>query len=335
MSISTKAHAKITGYDELAEALRRVANEEREHPKNRITASKVTSEHFVDSALSGEAFPDDVVTGLEASERAERNSELRKRMLKTARETLLRSQIEAVQDHSDSALSYLHNELQEVVAKVRKSSRAMKGPADAGSVLDRNDPEETNAWHDLAKLVATYKELRHVQLTIVRPCVESGDIHKLYQVGLIRNSLDNSEFWQKKRSESYSTRARDDRDQHVANYNNWLDEYPRAMYPYKREFVPVASDQEKAYLIHICTELDLWVPTVSQLLISWDAAHLAVQPVSSWSISATEDARDNYYKITESTPVSEFTRSTSGRKAQPAAQKRPSFGDAAMRALIS
>ncbi|MHA7154244.1 hypothetical protein [Arthrobacter sp. TMN-50] len=336
MSISSKAHAKIKGYEDASDAIARVTEELREHQKRSPkVAVVITAEHFVDSAMSGEAFPDDVVSGQESLDRARRNFALRRDMLDRARKALFHQQVEAVQDHSDAALVFLHNELQKVVAKVGKCSSAMKGALDAASVLERDDPEERRAWHDLAKLVATYKELRGVQLSIVRACVESGDIHKLYEVGLIRNSLDHSEFWQKKRSESYTTRARDGQDGHVGNYNKWLDEYPRAMYPYKANVMPVASDQEKAYLIHVCTELDLWVPTVGQLLTSWEAAHLAVQPVDSWSISATEDARDKYYKITESTPTTEFTRSTSGRKAQPPAQKKPSFGDAARRALMS
>lgn len=287
---------------------------------------------FTDIALNGDDFPADVISAELERQRLVHNQVARDKMLKSAKKELERLRAESVQAHSDKIFEFLGSELTSLVDEVVEIAEVLGALRDGQRILDHGSDEQISLWRDAKNLVTRYKEIREVQFSTYRQCVESADVHKFYSVGLLRNSLDYSDYWVKQRSEAYMTRASNDQDQGVVNYNDWLTTPSDKTTPYKREILPVGINEHVTFLLDLCLNHELWVPTVNQLLAAWEAANSTAQPVSYDRIKGMEESRDQYYEVTETTPAVAFTSiGTDGYRKI----KRPSLGESYMKLIGS
>lgn len=332
MSITAKAYARIPGYDELTQAINLVGEEEKNHLKNHWEGDVTTTQRFVDIALSGGSFPKDILEGTEAKDRWIRNHNLRKATLKNTREELQRRRSAAVRDNSDAALTHLNGVLARIAARGRELADILGTCTDADSVLNAKDDAKTAAWERVVLLVGQYKEVRSVQGAITRECIEQSDAHFLPEVGYYLNSLDTSGFFHRRRSDSYSSAMREDQDEHVRHYNEWLSEFAPARYPFSKSPLPSTNNGEKAFLLYVCKELDPWVPTVRELLTAGQAAFEASMPVDYTRLQGMEDARDEYYEVTRAQPATPYTRSSGPRKKR--VKPKRDFRESAINALF-
>lgn len=323
-NIRSAAYALLGDYDQLATAHDRVTQELR---ANR-SVSPVVEVDFVDLALSGEDFPQDVTSASEARDRAIRNQVARDSKLKAAKKEIERLQGEAVQDHADKALTCLDGELQALVAEVVETADVLGTLGGVQTILERGSSDQIKKWRQSKNLVERYKDIRDTQLSITRQCVDATQSSHVYEVGFLRNSLDHAAFWQVQRAQAYTTRAAQDNDESVSGYNNWLTAFTPAAYPHKRSVFPVADDQDIAYLLDVCTNHELWVPSIGQLTAAWDSANSTAQPISFDRLQGTEEARDRYYEVTGATPATKYTNGGRGGYRKIA---RPSFKDSYVR----
>lgn len=297
-TITSTALSLIAGHDDLTTAIENVTSEQ--SASNRPVQS-VALPDFTELALAGEPFPEDVTSAEEERLRALRNQSAKGALLKTAKKELERRRTEAVRQGSDKALAYLDDELESLVSDVVDIADELGSLGNVQHILEKGTSAQIKAYREVKTLVDRYAGIRDAQIAITRQCVEPTQVRFIYEVGFLRNSLDDSEFWQGQRKSAYTTRASQDSYEHVVRYNDWLTPYLPAQYPYKRAVMPVTPDQYIAYLLDLCTNHELWVPSVSELLSAWEAANSAAQPVSYDRLKGMEESRQQYYAITKST----------------------------------
>lgn len=303
MTTRSKAFSKIRDYDRYAAAIEKTSDElklKAPLPKGDVIDS------LVDDALSDAPFPQDVISGWEERERIKRNTTERERLLKGAKKQLMRMQREAVQDGADAGLSYLSSELGKLVKDVHAVAGKLSSAPDAEAVIRSGDPQQFEAWNHVDLLIARYGEIRNTQKDIVAMALGGEEAHKFFEVALFRNSLDVSPYWQELRRRGFSNPLSSYSDQAVSDYNKWLVAYAEFPFPYKGIW---PTGDRKSYLLHICTTTDLWVPSIREINAAHEAARVAVLPVDMSKVQGAEEARDRFYKVTGSTPVSKYTRS--------------------------
>ncbi|MDJ0315066.1 hypothetical protein [Arthrobacter sp. H35-D1] len=303
-TITNSAYSLLGDHDALTTALDSITRESRTNNQSVPPAVEID---FVDLALAGEPFPLDVTSAGDDRLRAIHNIQIRGEKLKAAKAQVERLRTEAVQDHADKALAYLDHELQELISEVVDTADSLGSLSDVQRILEAGTSEQIKAWRNTTKLVERYIEIRSAQVTITRQCLDAGQLNFIYEAGFLRNSLDDSAFWNDQRSQAYTPRAAHDQDDHVVRYNNWLTNCESAKYPHKREVMPVSNDQHIAYLLDVCTNSQLWVPSIGKLLAAWNAANSAAQPVSFDRLKGMEESRNQYYEITGTTPTSDYS----------------------------
>lgn len=307
-NLQAQAFALIPDFARFTNAIDHITAETR---KNRAYIPSEGLPDFVDIALDAGEFPADVTSHEQARLQLIRNQAARGEMLKSAKVELERLRVESVQDHAELVFKFLGTELASLVEDVVETAQVLGTLRDGQHILDHGSHEQIRRWRSAKELVARYKEIRDLQLLVYRQCVETADANKFYSVGILRNSLDYSEHWVKQRKEAYSIRAADDQDQGVVNYNDWLTTAGDVTLPGKREILPVKSNEQVTFLLDLCMNHELWVPTATQLLAAWEAANSTSQPVSYDRLKGMEESRDEYYEATGSTPVSRYTSSGS------------------------
>lgn len=311
-NLQAQAFALIPEHAEYTNAIGRVTSEIR---KNTTPVPGVGLPDFAELALSGGEFPADVLSSELNRQQLAHNQIARGKMLKTTQAELERRRIKSVQDNSAVVFEFLGRELTSLVEEVVETAEVLGTLRDGQRILDHGTDEQIMRWRDAKVLVTRYKELRELQLSTFRQCTESTDVHKFYSVGLLRNSLDYSDYWVKQRSEAYTSRASNDQDQGVVNYNNWLTTAGDKTIQFKREILPTEPNQHVAFLLDLCLNHELWVPNSDQLLSAWEAANGTAQPVSYDRLKGMEESREQYYEITGSTPANAYTSSgTTGHR---------------------
>lgn len=303
-NLQAQAFALIPDFAKFTNAIDRVTEETR---KNSAPVPSVGLPDFANLALVGGEFPADVLTPELDRQQLAQNQIARGKMFKEAKAQLERLRVESVQDHSERVFKFLGSKLASLVEEVVETAEVLGTLRDGQRILDHGTDEQIKLWRNAKELVTRYKEIRDVQLSVYRQCVESADVNKFYSIGFLRNSLDYSDYWVKQRSEAYMTRASNDQDQGVVNYNDWLTTAGDVSVPYKREILSVGPSEHVAFLLDLCLNHELWVPTVDQVLGAWETANSTAQPVSYDRLKGMEDSRDQYYELTGSTPAVEFT----------------------------
>lgn len=317
-TITKSAFSLLGDYDNLTDALKTITQEIRTNHRVVPPAPEVD---FVELALAGEPLPLEVTSAQDERLRAVRNIQVRGEKLKAAKTQIERLRTEAVQDHADKAFAYLDHELQALVSEVVETTDSLGSLGDVQRVLEEGTSEQIKAWRNTKKLVERYVEIRNTQVTITRQCLDAGQLNFAYEAGFLRNSLDDSAFWQEQRRNAYTSRAAQDQDEHVVRYNDWLTNYEPAKYPHKREIMPVSQDQHIAYLLDLCTTHQLWVPSIDALCTAWTAANSAAQPVSFDRLKGMEDSRNQFYEVTSTSPSSDLT--TGGKDGYRKVPKKP------------
>lgn len=303
-TLQAQALALIPELAKFTNAIDRVTAEIR---KNMAHIPSAGLPDFAELALDGGEFPADVLSSELNRQQLAQNQIARGRMLKTAQAQLERLRVESLQGHSERVFKFLGAELTSLVEEVVETAEVMGTLRDGQRILDHGSDEQISRWRNAKGLVARYKEIRDVQLSVYRQCVESADVNKLYSIGFLRNSIDYSDYWAKQRSEAYMTKASNDQDQGVVNYNDWLTTAGDATVPYKREIFPVEANQHVPFLLNLCLNHELWVPTLDQALGAWEAANSTAQPVSYDRLKGMEESRDQFYEVTGTSPAVAFT----------------------------
>lgn len=166
-----------------------------------------------------------------------------------------------------------------------------------------------DAWQKAAALIGRYGEIRDAQRTLTLPALGRDDAHKIIKaVGLIRNSLEQSEYWLEARRRATSHRAKDVH-QGVQSYETWLRAGGSAP--------SVGAESSWGYLVWLASKADPWVPTAHDVVTAYQAAKTAIAPVEVHSLVAQEDARDLYFQIIHAEPLIPYTRSARSPKTDP------------------
>lgn len=302
-TLHAQAFDLIPEHANLTAALERIATESR----NTKAIPSAGLPDFAELALSGDEFPADVLSAELNRQQLAQNQIARGKMFKAAQVELERRRIESVQQNSPAAFEFLGRKLKSLVEEVVATADELGTLRDGQRILDQGSDDQINLWRNAKDLVTRYKEIREVQFSVYRQCVESAEAHKFYSVGLLRNSLDYSDYWVKQRSEAYMTKASNDQDQGVVNYNEWLTTPGDKTTAYKRDILPVGVIEHIPYLLDLCVNHELWVPTVDQLVTAWEAANSTAQPVSYDRLKGMEESRHDYYEVTGASPAVEFT----------------------------
>lgn len=303
-NLYAQTFALIPEHANLTNAIERVTAESR---KNTKAIPSAGLPDFAELALDGDEFPADVLSAELNRQQLAQNQIARGKMFKAAQVELERRRIESVEHNSPAVFEFLGRKLRSLVEEIVSTAADLGTLRDGQRILDHGSDEQINLWRNAKGLVTRYKEIREVQFSVYRQCVESADVNKFYSVGLLRNSLDYSDYWVKQRSEAYVTKASNDQDQGVVNYNEWLTTPGERTTPYKRDILPVGVNEHIPYLLDLCTNHDLWVPTPDQLLTAWEAANSTAQAVSYDRLKGMEESRHQFYAVTGTSPAVAFT----------------------------
>lgn len=308
MTITASALALIPGYVQHSEAQERIRAEV---TANRMIkyASPLSVEDLVECALSGDAFPRDIQGHNEAIRLKKLNTVVRNRMLNEALKQLQSRKQKLIVENAGEAFTYVRGELAKLTREVRSTNRVLgNNIRTADQAVAANNPRILDAWQKAAALMARYGEIRDAQRALTLPALGRDDAHKMINaVGLIRNSLEQSNYWLEVRQRVTSHRA-EDVHKGVQSYDAWL----RA-----GGVAPPKPEGSWNYLVWLASKAEPWVPTAHEVATAYQAAKTAVSPVEVRSLATQEDARDLYFEIIETKPLIPYTRSPRSSKTEP------------------
>lgn len=333
MSITTNAVALVPGYDKHSKAEDRIRAEIIDN-RNTQYDSPISDKDLLECALSGDEFPKDIHGHNEAILRQKVNTGVRNRMLNETLKQLHARKQKLIIHNSAEALAYVRHELTTLMDEVRSTHRVLGNVRTAEQVLADGRPKIIAAWQKTASLIARYSEILGAQRVITLPALGKDDAYKIKEVGLIRDSLEQSDHWLTARRRAASHRAAEDAHDGVRNYDSWLRAGGSAP--------SVGSEGSWSYLIWLATKAEPWVPTADELATAHQAAKTAVTPVEVRSLATQEHARDRYFEIIDSKPLIPYTRSPRSAETEPITKSNtprridrssPSFAESALRAM--
>jgi hypothetical protein len=336
MTIATKAHARIPGYDDHTKAEHRI-NEEIKRNRAIKPEAPISTTDFVDAALVGEDFPKGPHFHNEEI-RAERlNAGVRAQMLKDALKAVQERKRDLIRDNSDAALGYLRAELATLMNEVRANHEILGHIRTAEQVLAADDPQVLSAWRATGELVARYVEIRGLQHAFTAPSMGEGQNFKIVAVGHIRNSLELSDYWLSKRKMSSSHRAAKDSLSGVRNFEAWLVAGGTAPFKHSTSAIPSSDSGGNPanaweYLVWLATEAEPWVPSASDVIAAFDAANLAVAVTDHAKFRAQEAGRDKYFEVIGLRPQVKYANGPSGETTERKV-RRASWGESGARAM--
>lgn len=308
MSISANTYARIPNYDELTEALGRIAAE-----KKRLNAwrrpSPITSSDFVDAALTGDGFPNlgDHNLSIQNEALAVRDSVA---MLSSAAKTIESERAQAVQDNAHLGFDYLRSELKAVLTKVKAVDEKLGHVRTADEVVALNDPDTSEAWNSLQGLISDYSVIRQTQVQLYQNVVSTSQAKHVFAVGFFADSMNSSDMWLNRRFDAANASpVPHHQDRATQAYIDWLRADVRAVsYPASNGAFPDGVDRRQ-YLLWVATKAKPWMPNAQQVLDAYAAATSATSPVDARSLAGSEEARDRFYEVTGTTPRSSYNRS--------------------------
>ncbi|MDP9693024.1 UNVERIFIED_ORG: hypothetical protein J2X79_000561 [Arthrobacter globiformis] len=325
MTISTKAHAHIPGFNDHTQAEKRINDE---IARNRAIKFEptISANDFVDAALAGADFPEEPHFHNEKIRAARLNAGARAQMLKDALKSVQERKRDLIRDNSASALGYLRGELAALMDEVRSTHGTLGNVRTAEAVLAANDPDIASAWRASGELVSRYVEMRSLQHAFTAPGLGDGQKFQIAAVGHIRNSLELSDYWLSKRAKSSSHRAANDPLSGVRNFDEWLVSGGTA--PFKHSIAAIPSTDSNGnpvnaweYLVWLATEAEPWVPSVADLVAAFDAANLAVAATDYASFRTQEAGRDKYFEVVGVPPLVEYSNGPSDEKTERKARR--------------
>lgn len=338
MSLTTKTLARIPGHDKLTTTEKRL-NEE--IAKNRAATfdSPITAEDFVAAAKTGADFPEEPHFHNEAIRNERLNTAIRGEMLKDAAKTLQGEKQDLIRKHADDGLDYLRGQLCALMREVLEVDNVLGNIRNAEQVLTADDPAVLSAWRRTGSIIALYAEIRGMQHTLTAPTLGDGQSFKITAVGHIRNSLEQSDYWLTKRRRSVSSRAANDQDEAVRNFDKWLEQGGTAPFKHSTSAIPSTDTNGNPanawdYLVWLATKATPWVPTSADVIKAWDAANLAVAVTDYKKYRSQEAGRGAYFKVIDRKPLAPYTNGPKRDGEEKARRvKPPSFGESMAREL--
>jgi hypothetical protein len=336
MTVTTKSHAQIPGYEDHTKAEQRI---NAEITKNRAIKfeSPIAATDFVEAALAGEDFPKEPHFHNEELMAERLNAAARAQMLKDALKDVQERKRGLIRKNSEFALGYLRAELATLMDDVRANDEALGNVRTAEQVLAANDPQVLSAWRASEGLVARYVEIRGLQHSFTAPGLGDGQNFKITAAGHIRNSLEQSDYWLNKREKSSSRRAADDPLSGVRNFEAWLVTGGTAPFKHSTSAIPSTDSNGNPanpwdYLMWLATKAEPWVPSVSDVIAAFDAANLAVAVTDHAKFRAQEAGRDKYFEVIGLRPQVKYANGPSGETTERKV-RRASWGESGARAM--
>ncbi|MDQ1217984.1 hypothetical protein [Microbacterium arborescens] len=202
------------------------------------------------------------------------------------------------------ALRFVHRRLDELMARVRESDRAL-GSVTTVEEAVRGSDAVIAAWRDATDAVVEYDEIRRVQnmLTFTMFDGRGGDIgDALRMTGRIRNAFDHDAPWVRERLDP--GRARYTENRLNASIFEWVKEVSRPSWERETLDVWPVGDQV-AYLRWLATTATPWVPTHDELLGAHQALLALTGTLSTFeAVDQALTAYDSYFTRRGVEPVS-------------------------------
>ncbi|MDQ0239184.1 hypothetical protein [Arthrobacter bambusae] len=337
MTITSSTYDRIPGYAEHTEAEKRIRDEIASNQSIALE-DQISSVDFADAALSGGAFPDEPHFENQRIIGERMNVAVRGDMLKDAAKEIQRRKQDLLREHADFGLKYLRNKLAALMEEVRETHATLGNIRTAERVLAANDPIVRDAWYSTNEIISRYVEIRSLQHALSAPGLGDGQGFKIFAVGHIRNSLEQSDYWLSKRDRSTSRSAANDSLEAVRNFDAWLGAESHSPFKHSTSAIPQTDRNGNTvnrwdYLVWLSTEAEPWVPTTAQLSAAYDAADLAVAQTDYKRLRAQEEGRDEYFEVIGKKPLVAYTNSPANQKPETRPVKRPSWGESSARAL--
>lgn len=318
MTITTNAFGLINSYSDHTDAEQRIKNEIAQLHKRNYGAA-ISSEDFVDAALSGAEIPENPHHHNEKIREQKRNEAVRGEMLKAALKSLQARKQALIVEHADEALKYLGVELAALTDEVRVAAKILGNLRTAEQVLNADDAKVATTWKKRHELITRYNEIRTLQQAFTAPSLGDGQSFKIASVGHIRNSLEQSDFWLSRRRDSVSSRAANDQLSGVRNFDAWLGNGGDAPFKHSTSAMPAKDSNGNPanpwdYLVWLATKAEPWVPTITELTSAYDAANLAVTATDYAKYRAQEAGRDKYFNVIGRRPLVPYDKAPSNEK---------------------
>lgn len=334
MSITSNAYDLLDGFHDCTQAEQRLKEEIARTSKRKYDAP-ITSEGFVDAAVSGGDFPQNPYEHNERIRVQKQNYAVRGEMLKSALKSLQGRKQRIIAEHADKTLKYLGVELARLMDDVRATDKILGNIRTPEQVLNADDPRITTAWKSQQELISRYKEIRSVQHTFTNL---GSDAFKIAAVGHIRNSLELTDFWLSRRGRSLSSRASRDQLEGVRNFDAWLGVGGTAPFEHSTSAIPAKDSNGNPanhwdYLVWLATTAEPWVPSVAELIAAFDAANLAVATTDYAKYRAQEAGRDRYFEVIGVKPLVAYTNGSGQEKPEKRKVRHASWGESGARAM--
>lgn len=333
MTITASAVALVPGYNKHSKAEDRIRAEIDANRRTRYD-SPITEEDLIECALTDDEIPKDIWEYNEAIRQKKINTDVRNRMLNGSLRQLQARKEQLIINNSGEAFAYVRAELVRLMDDVRSTHAVLGSVRTAEEVLSDAKPEILAAWQEASALTARYRDIRSAQRILALPALGRDDANKITAVGLIRNSLEQSEYWLLARRRAASHRTSREANEGVQNYRAWLRSGGETPF--------VGTEGSWGYLVWLATQAEPWVPTSNEIADAYTAAKTAVTPAEVGSLATQEDARDRYFEIVGSNPLIPYTRSPRNAKTERFTksntpprinQVSPSFAESALRAM--
>lgn len=295
----------IPGYDDETALIAQIESETRRLWGQPNTVVRYTANDLVDDLRAGRQVPDDIA---EANERANadgRNRAAALQMLKDAKTLAKTRQIQLVIDGHQPAFDKLSADMDGLMAAVRKTAQALGGATTFEGAYDAGVPD---AWKASREQIQQYRDLRSAQTELTHAVLGSEHTWKIYEVGFVRNSLEQHDGWLAKRQSAaaacFNGRSNPG---FVKSYAQWLRDGGRNRWHASKSVFPekmadpmtgaVTKADPWAHLIWLATEAEAWVPYPGTALKAYELAADAVAEPTVSGVARRRESRAAYFEL--------------------------------------
>lgn len=319
----------IEGYSQKAEARSRLAAEKRAAQSQRDTLSPITASDFMDAAETGGEFPQDVAVHNDRVDAERRDRAERIRMLGDAEKLIEVQLTQLVVDGHHPAFDKLSADMDALMADVRQTAQTLGNVTTFENAYDAGVPE---AWKRGEALASQYRDLRSAQKGLTRAVLGSEQAWKVYEVGFVRNSLEQHDGWLRKRQSAASACFKKAQRGYVESYAQWLADGARNRWQAHKSAFPekmtdpqtgvVTTADPWAYLVWLATEAEAWVPYPATVVKAYELAADAIAEPTVSGVARRRESRAAYFDLIGRTPRLPFEEHEQNALAASAVRKQ-------------
>lgn len=196
------------------------------------------------------------------------------------------------------ALTFLDEQLREVMRVVREQEPALRGITDARAA-NRGGGASQDAWMELEEQLDRYKAIRAAQrrvtIKLSSEAIEVGGrqwrTHVLGRSGHLAAAFDYEDFWQQSRVTAYGTGGRGI-ERGEGDFIAWATKPP--LPAYKRDPKVDLPADEIGYLRWVSDGDKAWVPDVTELMTVHELAEQMLNAAA--PLKTRQAAREDYYE---------------------------------------